>query len=100
VLLEDVVDRVSPMGQMEPMKQQVVMMVTQYGVIMWVQAFFVGFLVVKVPFALTERFKALTQQGIGVASLDTAYVSSMSWYVTAMSGLPRVLALFSSGSSK
>jgi hypothetical protein len=53
-----------------------------------------GFLVVKMPFALTERFKQLTQQGIGVSALDTSYVSSGSWYMICQQGLTRALQLF------
>jgi len=58
-----------------------------------------GFLVVKIPFALTERFKQLTQQGIGVAALDTSYVSSGSWYMIAQTGIMRVLQLVNVGSA-
>ena len=57
-----------------------------------------GFLVVKMPFSLTERFKSLTQQGIGVAALDTSYVSSGSWYMIAQQGLTRALQLIDAGS--
>lgn len=57
-----------------------------------------GFLVVKIPFGLTERFKALTQQGIGVSALDTSFVSSGSWYMIAQQGLTRVLQLLNVGS--
>ena len=55
------------------------------------QSVLAGFLVVKMPFALTERFKQLTQQGIGVSALDTSYVSSGSWYMICQQGLTRAL---------
>lgn len=48
------------------------------------------------PFALTERFKQLTQQGIGVSALDTSYVSSGSWYMICQQGLTRALQLLDS----
>ena len=51
----------------------------------------------KLPFSLTERFKQLTQQGIGVPALDTSYVSSGSWYMIAQTGLTRLLQLVDIG---
>jgi ER membrane protein complex subunit 3 len=84
----------NPFSAMDMMKQQLIGQVTQYGMFMWVQSFFAGFLLLKVPFSLTEKFKALTQQGVGVPNLDTSYVSSMSWYFIASFGLQKVLQLF------
>jgi len=51
-------------------------------------------LVVKLPFGLTERFKAITQQGIGVPALDTSWVSSGSFYIIAQNGMQRLIDLF------
>ncbi len=55
-----------------------------------------GFLVVKLPFGLTERFKAMTQQGISAPALDTAYVSAGSWYFLAQSAIGSIMGLFRS----
>ena len=53
-----------------------------------VSYFFSGFVMVKVPFALSFRFKAITQRGVeALASLDTSYVSSFSWYILVSVGL-------------
>jgi hypothetical protein len=52
-----------------------------------------GFLVVKFPFGLTERFKTMTQQSVGAPALDTSYVSSGSMYLLAQQGINRVLEL-------
>lgn len=55
----------------------------QYGVI---STFFSGFLVGKVPFPLTQRFRELLQSGISVSSLDVQYISSISLYFLTMFG--------------
>ncbi len=50
-------------------------MATQIGTMMWVQNFFTGFLLVKLPFSLPERFKQLTQQ-VCASRLSEAYLVS------------------------
>jgi hypothetical protein len=69
-------------------------MASQFGMMAIINLFFAGFITLKLPFGLTERFKSVTQTGIGVAALDTSYVSSLSWYTTGRMGLPRLIALF------
>lgn len=68
-------------------------MASQIGIGMLVGTFFNGFVALKLPFALTERFKGLTQQGIGVPGLDTSYVSTSSWFFTAQFGLQNLFRL-------
>jgi hypothetical protein len=55
----------------------------QYGVI---SHFFSGFLIGKVPFPLTQRFRELLQSGISVASLNVQYISSISLYFLTLFG--------------
>ena len=59
----------------------------QMGVGMLVGNFFSGFITLRLPFSLTERFKVITQQGVNVPGLDSSYVSTTSWYYTALFGL-------------
>ncbi|KAJ3426255.1 er membrane protein complex subunit [Anaeramoeba flamelloides] len=54
---------------------------------------FKGFLVVKLPFFLPARFKAMLQQGIGLSSLDSSFVSSLSWYFMVYFGLSGIINL-------
>jgi len=46
----------------------------------WITYFFSGFIVVKLPFPLTVRFKAMLQRGIETNDMDVSWVSSLSWY--------------------
>lgn len=55
--------------------------------------FLAGFVTLKLPFGLTERFKSITQTGVGVSGLDTSYVSSLSWFYTAQQGFMKLLTL-------
>ena len=84
----------TPPDPFQMIKQQAVMMGTQLGLGYFTETFTSGFVAFRMPFALAERFKQMTQAGIGVAGLDTTYVSSTSWYMMLMSGLPQLVRLF------
>lgn len=55
----------------------------QYSVI---SHFFSGFLIGKVPFPLTQKFRELLQSGISVGSLNVQYISSISLYFLTLFG--------------
>lgn len=59
----------------------------------WVNFFFTGFVVGKVPFPLTQRFRGMLQRGVDLKSLDVTYVSSLSWYFLNFFGLGGVFGL-------
>eukprot|EP00457_Paulinella_chromatophora_P015489 gb/GEZN01016118.1/.p1 GENE.gb/GEZN01016118.1/~~gb/GEZN01016118.1/.p1 ORF type:complete len:249 (-),score=34.52 gb/GEZN01016118.1/:69-815(-) len=68
-------------------KNYMMMMVPNMLMMGWVSYFFAGFVLVKLPFSLTDSFKAMTQRGINMSSLDVSYVSSLSWYFLNVFGL-------------
>jgi hypothetical protein len=48
---------------------------------------------VRLPFVLTNRFKAMLQRGIETPDMDVTWVSSLSWYFLNLFGLQGVFAL-------
>ena len=63
------------------------MMLPQMLMMGLVNYFFSGFVLGKIPFPLTPSFKGMLQRGINLTTLDTAYVTSMSWYFLVMFGM-------------
>ena len=59
----------------------------------WVNFFFTGFVVGRVPFPLTASFRGMLQRGVALRGLDVTYVSSLSWYFLNLFGLGGVFRL-------
>ncbi|KAI5950155.1 hypothetical protein KGF54_005303 [Candida jiufengensis] len=59
----------------------------------WVNYFFAGFVIMKLPFPLTDGFKSMLQNGIMTPNLNVRYVSSISWYFISLMGLRPVYSL-------
>jgi len=77
-------------GMMGAMKGNVAMMVSQTLIMGWINAFFSGFVIMKLPFPLTPQFKSMLQSGVGTRDLDVRWVSSLSWYFLTLFGLQPV----------
>ena len=75
------------------LKKNLNMIVPQMLTATWVNFFFTGFVVDKVPFPLTQRFRGMLQRGIELQSLDVTYISSLSWYFLNFFGLRGVFSL-------
>ncbi len=60
---------------------------------LFVNHFFGGYVVGRLPFPLPVSFKSLLHGGIYLPQLDTCYLSSLSWYVLSLMGLRSVAAL-------
>jgi len=69
------------------------MMVPQYVVMAWINFFFSRFVLIRLPFPLTLRFKSMLQRGIETPDLDVSWVSSLSWYFLNLFGLNSVFRL-------
>ncbi|KAM3589544.1 hypothetical protein VKS41_000403 [Umbelopsis sp. WA50703] len=80
-------------GMMEGMKKQVSNMVPQMLIMGWINFFFQGFVVIKLPFPLTLRFKSMLQSGVDTRDMDVTWVSSLSWYFLNLFGLNSVFTL-------
>ena len=76
-----------PNMMMDMMKRNMSMVVPQILIAAWVNFFYSGFITAKVPFPLTQRFRAMLQRGVELQSLDVTYVSSLSWYFLNLFGL-------------
>ena len=83
----------NPNQMMGMMKNNMSFMIPNMLKMAWISNFLSGFVLVKVPFPLTLRFKPMLQRGIGMDSLDVSYVSSLSWYFLVMFGMRGFLGL-------
>mmetsp|Transcript_24618 Transcript_24618/g.75920 ORF Transcript_24618/g.75920 Transcript_24618/m.75920 type:complete len:281 (+) Transcript_24618:252-1094(+) len=77
----------NPATMMEGMKGNMLYMVPNMVMMGVISFFFSGFVLVKIPFPLTNRFKVMLQRGVDLETLDVSYVSSLSWYFLLMFGL-------------
>jgi hypothetical protein len=84
-------------GMMAGMKTQMVMMVPQMIIMGWVNFFFQGFVLIKLPFPLTLGFKSMLQRGIETQDMDVRWVSSLSWYFLNFFGLNGLYRLILGG---
>jgi hypothetical protein len=69
------------------------MIIPQTLTFAWVNFFFSGFVAAKIPFPLTQRFRAMLQNGIDLSSVDVSYVSNRSWYFLNLFGLRGLFSL-------
>jgi ER membrane protein complex subunit 3 len=59
--------------------------------------FFGGFILLKLPFGLTQRFRSMLQQGLSIPNLDISYVSAISWCFILVFGLNSIIQHFDGG---
>lgn len=67
--------------------------IPQTIIMWWVNHFFAGFVLMKLPFPLTPRFKEMLQSGVMTSDMDVRWVSSISWYFISVLGLNPVYNL-------
>ena len=76
----------NPTAIIDMLKNNVVMLVSSMGMFGWVSYLFSGFILAKVPFPLTQKFKVMLQRGVEIIGLDPQYVSSTSLYFLVLFG--------------
>ena len=84
----------NPDAMMGMMKQQLGGLGPQLALGAFVNFFFRGFILGKLPFALSPKFRGMLQSGIDLPSLDVAYLSSLSYYMLLLFGSRGVMTLF------
>ncbi|ODV83724.1 hypothetical protein CANARDRAFT_29711 [[Candida] arabinofermentans NRRL YB-2248] len=78
---------------MQMVKSNAANYVPQTVIMWWVNFFFKGYVLMKLPFNLTSNFKSMLQSSINTPNLDASYVSSISWYFVNLLGLKSVYSL-------
>lgn len=82
-----------PNGMSDSMKKNMFAIASQMFFFTWIDRMFAGFVSAKLPFGLTQGFKAMFQSGIDLQDLSVTYVSSISWYILISSGLQGIIAV-------
>lgn len=75
------------------LKNNMMMLIPQTIIMSWITTFFSGFVLIKLPFPLTIRFKSMLQRGILTPDMDVSWVSSLSWYFLNLFGLKSIYTL-------
>eukprot|EP00877_Chromochloris_zofingiensis_P009631 jgi/Chrzof1/4921/Cz15g04170.t1 len=70
-----------PSFMVDMMKKNLTGIVPQIVMGTAVSFFFSGFVMGKIPFGLSPRFKPMLQRGVDLASLDCSYFTSLSYYI-------------------
>ncbi|KAK8114646.1 hypothetical protein PG999_006715 [Apiospora kogelbergensis] len=74
-------------GMMGMMKNNMAMMVPNTLIMSWINTFFSGFVILKLPFPITIKFKSMLQAGVATKEMDPRWMSSISWYFLCYFGL-------------
>lgn len=69
------------------LKQQMGGLVPQMAMGAFVNYFFGGFILGRIPFSLSPRFRVMLQRGIDLPALEPSYFTSLSFYLLALFGL-------------
>ena len=82
-----------PSQMMGMLKKNAAYSITTMLLLTWVDTVYSGFILAKVPFPLTQKFRGMLQRGVELNDLDVTYVSSSSLYFLAVFGMNGILDL-------
>ncbi|KAJ2959582.1 hypothetical protein NQ176_g11110 [Zarea fungicola] len=74
-------------GMMGMMKNNMAMIIPNTLIMSWINAFFSGYVIMKLPFPITIKFKSMLQAGVQTKDMDPRWMSSISWYFLCIFGL-------------
>ncbi|RCI09676.1 hypothetical protein L249_3830 [Ophiocordyceps polyrhachis-furcata BCC 54312] len=74
-------------GMMSMMKNNMAMIIPNTLIMSWINAFFSGYVIMKLPFPITLKFKSMLQAGVQTKDMDPRWMSSISWYFLCIFGL-------------
>ncbi|KAF4965229.1 hypothetical protein FSARC_6948 [Fusarium sarcochroum] len=74
-------------GMMGMMKNNMAMIIPNTLIMSWINAFFSGYVIMKLPFPITIKFKSMLQAGVQTREMDPRWMSSISWYFLCIFGL-------------
>ncbi|ROT35594.1 transmembrane protein [Sodiomyces alkalinus F11] len=77
-------------GMMGMMKNNMAMIIPNTLIMSWISAFFSGYVITKLPFPITIKFKSMLQAGVATKEMDPRWMSSISWYFLCIFGLQPV----------
>ncbi|KAI5477027.1 hypothetical protein MNV49_006903 [Pseudohyphozyma bogoriensis] len=80
-------------GMLDMVKKQAVQFLPQTILMYYIGYFYDGFVLTRLPFPLTLRFKSMLQRGIQTSDMDVSWVSSVSWYFLCLFGLNSIYRL-------
>jgi len=72
------------------MKNNMAMIIPNTLIMSWINAFFSGYVILKLPFPITLKFKSMLQAGVATKDMDARWMSSISWYFLCIFGLQPV----------
>ena len=89
-------EMMNPNAMFDMIKKTMVSMLN-IGFMVGIGFIFSGFILLKMPFSLTQKFRSMLQQGLNLPDLDISYVSAISWCFILFSGISSILQHFDGG---
>ena len=90
-------DLMNPNMMGEMIKKNIVNAIYYIFIFVGVGFFFSGFILLKLPFGLTQKFRGMMQQGLNLPDVDVSYVSAISWCLILVFGLNNIIQFFDGG---